>query len=89
MTYVALAAFLWSFVGLLAGAVLAAALGLEGRPVLFFAAVGMAVGWFGFSGSRISIARVADKGRKYREVSPNLEEARRWLDEFLVKQQRK
>lgn len=76
---VALAAFLWSIVGLLAGAVLGLALGLEGRPVVFLAAVGVAVGWFGFSGSRVSIAQ---------QTAPD-DAARAWLDDFLVKQQRK
>lgn len=81
----ALAAFLWSFVGLLAGAVFAISLGIEGRPVVFFAAVGVAVGWFGFSGSTISIARL---GRQPRPAQ-GPDEARAWLDDFLVKQQRK
>lgn len=97
MTYVALAAFLWSFVGLLAGTVLGLALGLSGRPVVFLAAIGMAVGWFGFSGSRISIASLDAKPEEDRNSLPDdvgqkrlrPEEARRWLDDFLVKQQRK
>lgn len=76
---VALAAFLWSFVGLLAGIVSGLALGIEGRPIMFFAVVGMAVGWFGFSGSRVSIAQ---------HTAPD-DAARAWLDDFLVKQQRK
>lgn len=94
---VALAAFLWSFVGLLAGIVLGLAMGIEGRPIVFFAVVGMAVGWFGFSGSRISIASLVAKPQENRNSLPDVvrqehlrpDEAREWLDDFLVKQQRK
>lgn len=85
---VALAAFLWSFVGLLAGIVLGLALGIEGRPVVFLAAIGMAVGWFGFSGSRISIASLIAKPEQNLNSLPD-DDARAWLDDFLVKQQKK
>jgi hypothetical protein len=94
---VAVAAFLWSFVGFLAGVVLALALGFEGRPIVFFAAVGVAVGWFGFSGSRISIDSLSVRQGENGDSLPNKvgqeqlspDEARAWLDDFLVKQQKK
>lgn len=96
----ALAAFLWSVVGVLAGTILGLAAGFEGRPLVFFAALGMAIGWFGFSGSRVSIASLGVEPAKQpkrpsaqpRLVRPERIEpgaARQWLDDFLVKHQGK
>lgn len=96
--FISLAVLVWSFVGLSAGFLLGFSWGLEGRQLLFLAVVGLAVGWFGASGiiSRVKTDRDPNQtdghdsfqaGTLSEEIlSP--EEARRWLDDFLVKQQR-
>lgn len=77
---------LWSLLGLLSGAFLGLSLGLPGRLTLFLATLGLAMAWFGFSGTygRLNAGAKPESARLLSE-----EEARVWLDTFLVKQQRK
>lgn len=114
----AAAAGLWSLVGLLSGAVLGLSLAVSPRVTVFFAAVGLAIGWFGFSGTlgringthkpKLLLAEVpapkvittplppqivaavqphVSEPKESDRLSP--EEARVWLDNFLLKQQGK
>ncbi len=88
---------LWSLVGLLSGAVLGLSLGLSGRFTIFLAAAGVAIGWFGFSGTygringKAKLKLPPARSAKPVSVEGKLtgEEARAWLDDFLVKQQGK
>lgn len=50
-TQSAAAGILWCFAGLLAGSLLGVSLALPPRVIVFFAAVGLAIGWFGFTGT--------------------------------------
>lgn len=105
------AGVLWSLVGLVAGLFLGFSSGLPFRLTVFLAALGLAVGWFGFTGT---YGRLNGKGNGHSALlpapdikalpeppkpappapfraedhifSPN--EAREWLDDFLVRQQR-
>lgn len=91
----------WCLTGLLAGAALGATLSLSSRIVVFFGALGLAMGWFGFTGTygRLNgkMTKVASPPRDVSRQRPfrvedhifSPEEARQYLDDFLVKQQRK
>lgn len=94
----ALSGGLWSLVGLLSGAVLGLSLGLSPRFVIFLAILGLAIGWFGFSGTygRINgktqpkllpVGQTPESPLRKNRLTG--EEARAWLDDFLVKQQGK
>lgn len=83
-----LAAFLWSLVGLLAGVVLGLVAGVSAKFVFLGATLGLAIGWFGFSGT---YGRLNGRSKPVRLAREALTEgeARTWLDDFLVRQQQK
>ncbi|MEK7556401.1 MAG: hypothetical protein AAB538_00305 [Patescibacteria group bacterium] len=100
----------WSLIGLLSGLALGVALDLPFRVIVFFAALGLAVGWFGFTGTYRrwnggeqpgssatlpeppAVSEMKEKPAAPFRVEDHIfssEQARQWLDDFLVKQQRK
>lgn len=86
---------------MLVGAVLGVTLGVPSRFSVLFAALGLAVGWVGFTGTNKRLSggggqvALRERSRKVTHLSLQddtifKEEARRkWLDEFLLKQQQK
>lgn len=104
-TYLGLAFVVWTAAGALAGVVVGVLLSLSGREIIFPMTLGIGVVWLGLVQVvlRLQTKPLAlqlpapkstpnpslDKGRAGEGLTLSGEDARIWLDEFLVKQQQK